>query len=779
MRQIILLIGLFSFVSAFSQTFEVEKIEFKFNVKKWEAINSKFSDFSAVLQDNKIVFTTDRNIDQVNIGENNWKKGKHYNIFSYELIGDSILTAELKKPLLFSEKFSSNSHTGPICFSESKDTVFFSRVEKAKLKGKTGKFHFKPQLYMCLRSKNGYGKLQKLAFNQNGYSFTHPSFDSKSKTLYFTSDLPGGKGEGDIYRSKMDSSGAFTIVENLGDQINSASNEMFPFYYNGDLFYSSNKEGGIGGLDMYWSYEKNEQWNKSLNLGESINTSNDDFGINIYADYTRGFISSNIEGNDDIFYFEMEKIVILQNELVGKFSYRNLDSEVSGIKVQITSDDLDMVFETVSDENGKFNLKELPSGQKYKIEIVNNNEDDLFVTFYDNQGNVVSNMIINGKGNFEFKKLNSEASLLATIDNEDDFDLKRDYTGKIVTSKNDIPKDKLEVHLVDKNGNTFKVTETDRFGNFQFKEIDYSSTNRFKLIDPEDDYSLFVFNSDGEVVSKLRIDENGVFNYRKLESESSDLAVIETNEDNFSFEKKWYAGELLNAKGQKIDKNEIFIEVFDQNQKSLGSSRIGESGKFIFSELPIEDIYLFKTDYEEESDLRFVLYDFKGNVVAKLVRDEENGYFIYRSLGSDSSNLDLANYNENIDFKFNSNNKNNSDNISLSGDKNVVYFDVNSSFMTETEKMKLKQLIGDLKSVSGKIIIEGHTDINGENEYNKWLSERRSQRVLNYLVGLGIQKDRLEIGHYGEEKPEKICPNGNCGDDIHKLNRRVTVVYRN
>lgn len=795
-RTLLIFLLTFWVFQSFGQTFEVEKVEFTFQKQKWEKINSKYSEFGASLVGNRVVFCTNRNIDQVLVGENNWKKGKHYNIYSFEIEGDSILSAELQKPKLYAEKFTSNSHTGPICFSNTKDTVFFSRVEKAKLKGKKGKFHFKPQMYMCIRDKNGWGKLQKLGFNQNGYSFSHPSFDSRNKVLYFASDIPGGQGESDIYRAKMDSLGGFEEIENLGTQINTPGEEMFPTYYRGDLFFSSDREGGLGELDIYWSYEKENEWNTPRNLGAQLNTSEDDFGMSIYADYTRGFMASKIDGTDDIFYLDVEKKVTIENQLVGKFSYRNLNSDPSGIKVQVTSDVMDMVFETVSDDNGNFELRELPSGQKYTITVINENEEDLYVTFYDDDGNVTSKMIINGQGRFEYKKLDNSASFIAVIDNEDDFDMNSRYTGKIVSSENSIPDKKLQVSLVDSDGRLIQTTETDRFGNFEFREIDYMANNRIKLKDPDDDYGLFIFNEKGEIVAKLKIDENGVFTYRKLENESSDLDLITSTDDDFSFTNKYFLGELIGKDQKKVTEDHIFLEVFDKEKQLISRSEINKQDDFIFSSLPVDDIYLFRTNYDDDP-LILNLYDHKGTLVAKLIRDPETGFFLLKLLENDTTAIDLANYEENTDFNFNQKNQNTNENqnnsnqnnnqenknevnaSNFTGDeKNIVYFDVNSSYMTEKEKQKLNALVADLKGGSGKIIIEGHTDINGANDYNKWLSERRSQRVLNFLVSKGISQSRMEYKFFGEEKPEKLCPTGTCTDEqVHKFNRRVTIRY--
>jgi len=106
-----------------------------------------------------------------------------------------------------------------------------------------------------------------------------------------------------------------------------------------------------------------------------------------------------------------------------------------------------------------------------------------------------------------------------------------------------------------------------------------------------------------------------------------------------------------------------------------------------------------------------------------------------------------------------------------------LLFDTNSSYLRETSKQNLIDLAGILaKYPDTNILIEGHTDSTGEDKYNKWLSDRRSNSVKNFLTENSIREKRMETAGYGEEKP--VSDNSNA--EGRQANRRVEIaIYAN
>lgn len=144
-------------------------------------------------------------------------------------------------------------------------------------------------------------------------SYAHPAISPDGLWLYFTSDMPGGKGGLDIWRVRITSAG-LGGVENLGEPVNTPGDEMFPtFRPNGDLYFSSNGHEGLGGLDIYIAtVDKDTKKFKIEHPGYPLNSQGDDFGMTFEEPHNRGFFSSNRgdgRGWDHIYSFEKPEIV--------------------------------------------------------------------------------------------------------------------------------------------------------------------------------------------------------------------------------------------------------------------------------------------------------------------------------------------------------------------------------------------------------------------------------------------------------------------------------------
>ena len=143
------------------------------------------------------------------------------------------------------------------------------------------------------------------------YNFAHPTVSPDGEWLYFVSDMDGGYGGLDLWRIPID--GRLIGAENLGPDINTPGNEMFPmFRRNGELYFSSNGHPGMGGLDIFCAVSTSDTTWTVTNLGTPVNSQADDFGMTFEGDYTRGFFSSNRgdgRGRDHIYRFELPETV--------------------------------------------------------------------------------------------------------------------------------------------------------------------------------------------------------------------------------------------------------------------------------------------------------------------------------------------------------------------------------------------------------------------------------------------------------------------------------------
>ncbi len=143
------------------------------------------------------------------------------------------------------------------------------------------------------------------------YNYAHPAASPDGKWLYFVSDMDGGYGGMDLWRVPI--GGRLIGAENLGSDINTPGNEMFPtFRRNGELYFSSNGHPGMGGLDIFRAVSTSDSTWTVTNMGAPVNSASDDFGMTFEGDLTRGFFSSNRgdgRGRDHIWSFELPETV--------------------------------------------------------------------------------------------------------------------------------------------------------------------------------------------------------------------------------------------------------------------------------------------------------------------------------------------------------------------------------------------------------------------------------------------------------------------------------------
>lgn len=142
-------------------------------------------------------------------------------------------------------------------------------------------------------------------------AYGHPAISADGKFLYFASDMPGGFGGKDIWRINLTEK--LGSLENLGEQINSAGDEMFPYWRNDEEFYfSSNGHAGAGGLDIFRATQtESGHWNIE-NMGVPMNSAADDFGIT-FGKGEYGYFSSNrndARGYDHIYSFVLPELKV-------------------------------------------------------------------------------------------------------------------------------------------------------------------------------------------------------------------------------------------------------------------------------------------------------------------------------------------------------------------------------------------------------------------------------------------------------------------------------------
>ncbi len=195
------------------------------------------------------------------------------------------------------------------------------------------------QIVVSKRSDATWSKANKLEISKDTLSnFAHPALSPDGKWLYFVSDMPGGKGGKDIWRIRIQGD-ILGGVENLGSPINTPNDEMFPtFRPNGDLYFSSDGHGGLGGLDIFIAKVGKDKRYHIEHPGYPLNSQGDDFGMTFEGLHNRGFFSSNrgdAKGWDHIYSFELPEVI----QIVKGWVYERDGYELPTAEVYVVGDD--------------------------------------------------------------------------------------------------------------------------------------------------------------------------------------------------------------------------------------------------------------------------------------------------------------------------------------------------------------------------------------------------------------------------------------------------------
>ncbi len=201
---------------------------------------------------------------------------------------------------------------GAACFTEDGNTMYFTVCRSDP------QYPRMAEIWTSTRNDAKWGKPQALKITADTLSsYAHPALSPDGKWLYFVSDMPGGYGGYDLWRASVVGGHGVGAVENLGPEINTPGNEMFPaFRPSGELYFSSDgREPNLGGLDLYRAKEDTltKHW-EVAHLPYPMNSNGDDFGITFEGLHNRGFFSSNRasagRGWDKIYSFSFPEILL-------------------------------------------------------------------------------------------------------------------------------------------------------------------------------------------------------------------------------------------------------------------------------------------------------------------------------------------------------------------------------------------------------------------------------------------------------------------------------------
>lgn len=340
-----------------------QKTREKFTIKKLD-INSDNSDFGAFLNNGTLYFASARNLGNRKYG---WNNEPFLDVYKSTMSDSNTFSV----PTAVSE-VNSSYHDGPSTVTADGKTMYFStesfRQNKYENDKKDKLKLSKNNIYKATLTDGKWTNIVPLNLNSVDYSTSNPCISRDGSVLYFSSNRPGGVGGVDIWKAAINSDGTVGQPVNLGDKINTEANESFPFINddNTKLYFSSNGRNGYGAYDVYEiDLSKNTE---AKNLGKPVNTASDDFAFSYYDAKKIGFLSSNRDGNDDIYMTqsvcERQLNTIVKNEKTGEI--------IANANVTLLDKNNAVISTEKSDSTGAVNFN-LDCNQPYSLLVAKEN----------------------------------------------------------------------------------------------------------------------------------------------------------------------------------------------------------------------------------------------------------------------------------------------------------------------------------------------------------------------------------------------------------------------
>ena len=359
-----------------------------FKMQPEKVLNSKGADFSPVKTKEGLYFASDRLDANKQAVRSNWTGNGYIQMYFAKAKTDSTWAAPAPLPASINTTY----HNGPASFHEKSQKLYFTRTYVVKrtasksnpdptswFSGSDAGTHTNRHgIYIAERKGDKWDDAKPFKYNNTEqYSIGHPAITLDGKVLYFVSDMPGGYGETDVYYSELQADGTWGKPVNAGSAINTTGRESFTSIGDdGHLYFSSDGHVGMGGLDIFRAIGSHKNWTSVENLKYPINTSHDDFGLQMYASGKAGLLSSGrlaSNGFDDIFSFKEERLPCSVTgrtvEYIAERSNRGKKKEVSVGKVLLQIVEVGnegKLIEVKSDNKGNFSFP-VHAGAQYII----------------------------------------------------------------------------------------------------------------------------------------------------------------------------------------------------------------------------------------------------------------------------------------------------------------------------------------------------------------------------------------------------------------------------
>lgn len=747
----------------------------QFEVSPVEGLNSKHSDFCPVILDkDRIMFVSERTKDMINFNANAINKQPYLNMYIAKKgksnAGKQTFSKSVKS---LSATVNTNYHDGPACLNADQSILIFTRVNYVVNKSNPD-FVNRPGVYIATKKGKGWSKAVPFEYNNENYSIAHPTLSADGQYLYFASDMPGGMGGMDVYVCKKEGD-KWGQPKNLGPEINTSGNEVFPYIRkDGTLYFSSDGHIGFGGLDIFSASKIENKFTDVKNLGAPLNSFTDDFGIIFNDDFTTGYFSSDRnggKGSDDIYSFvALNKYLTVQGKILLS---KNINDPARNADVMLMTEDGKVLKVNTTDNNGFFKFENLDPDGKYMVKIDETDpqfKDKKKYYMADENNKIIRVTVINDKGGkFIFTNLPADPNALPQLGADDDVSI----AGNLLFGENPSqPLPDTKVNLINEKGEIIQTTTTNAFGAFVFTNLP-SDENFIVRVDESDtklapNTKIIITNKSGKEIQTTKAGNNSDFKFTFLASDKTTLSLMKVEDNELRFD---FKGTLVSENKNPLANTTINLT--NDKGQIIQTTKTSEQGDFVFTNLPGDKVMTFGLDENDPAIKKYTkLYitDSKGNIIKEFSRS--NGKFTFTILPADQKTLGLV-YVDDPWLKV-LKLKTDSKKDSLTIVENIYYNYGEYKILPEATKT-LDKVINIMKNDPQLIIeLSSHTDSRSSAEYNMKLSQNRAKAAVDYMIARGVDKSRISGKGYGETKLMNKCADGvECTEEEHAQNRRT------
>lgn len=656
------------------------------SVKNEALINTNKLDFSPAYYKDGVVFVSTRAI------KNMWEDSKdiwiddNFMSLFYAKINEQ---GSLEQTEEFSEQLSTQFHEGPVSFTRNGERIFFTRNHFNKGKRKNNsKGIMKLQIYTATKSDGTWSEAVELPFNTVEFEEAHPSIAADGMTLYFTSDRPGGFGGMDIYKSLFQG-GTWSEPINLGETVNTPGNELFPFIQDdGTLYFASNGWGGLGGLDIFQTQlDENLNWAKAKNMGKPFNSPKDDFGLVTNITGTEGFFTSardKGQGKDDIYSF---KKTFTPSAFSSQICVYELESgeRIEGVRVELREkrpeDDCDLPQDDLT-----LQLVESGVDRQYLLQLrerVEACQDDAQFNYTTTETGIFNAPLFPNKEYVAIAKKDGYELAKEVFMTPSDFESAKDFEYCIPLKKMDC----MAIEGVVKNKKYDKIIP-----NAAVTMVNLCSGEEFSVQSDRDGAFYFPCVECG-CEFKFKGTKNHFIDGK------TDLSTLDD-------------GCIIGGKA------EVVLEL-TPGENPASSQDMLASGNYP------------STPYPSSSSSNPSTATFAGTELRE------------------GAVIELQN----------------------------IYYDFDQFYIRDDATDDLDKVVSLMQTYPSMIIeLASHTDARGSDKYNERLSDNRARKAVEYIIGKGIDSRRLIARGYGENQLRNGCANFvDCTEEEHQNNRRTEI----